>query len=212
MLALQTRLTKEKKIDEAVKVGEELTRLNEFAKTIAAQSASATPDDTATANSFRIGSPVEALTEPGGGNQLAVVKAEAVKWGVLAAGAMSFTDAEYKWGEVPGSLTGLQFSMGGKHSHTLTFAVEKPGFVFIATSPRFPEKSESKDTWEAEALDLKELKSSGWRHIRQFDGLTNESSGSDPWMVFYKVCAAGEVHSLRTEKYMAPVLLMKADP
>lgn len=208
LFALQTHLTVEKKLDEALKVKAEIGRLDELAKATASKT-SDSPGSVGTASSLRIGSPVEALTAESGGNELAVVKVENERWGNLREGEKSFSDADYKWEKVPESLKNVRFSLSGKHSHTLRFVVEKPGFVFIATSTRFPANRGSGDSWEAEALDLKGLRSSGWRHVRQFDGLSNDGTGSVPWMVFYKVCDAGEVHSIRTEKYAAPVLLVK---
>ena len=58
-----------------------------------------------------------------------------------------------------------------------------------------------------DALDQKGLEKKGWRHMPQFDKLANTDTGL--WMVFYKECSAGEEHSIRTEKYAAPVLLTR---
>jgi len=89
----------------------------------------------------------------------------------------------------------------------LTIEVISDGLVFIAVSTRFPTKSGEGDGWEKDALDENGLRRLGWRHLREFEDLSATDSGA--LMVFYKDCAAGELVTLRTEKYIAPFALTR---
>ena len=58
-----------------------------------------------------------------------------------------------------------------------------------------------------EVLLEKDLRRKGWRRLRVFKELSNTDTGE--MAVFYRYCEAGETHSIRTEKYAAPMLLIR---
>jgi len=201
---LQTQLTQEKKLEDAVAVRSTIKKLDVTIKEIEEQVGS---PPVGARTQFRVGSPSEALTTKEGAGALAIVEVEDAAFKDLEVGVECFSDAEYKWVNVPESLKGTKVSVQGKHSHTLNFTVGKGGLVFIAVSNRFSEKSGTGGDWEESALDDKGLRRLGWRYLREFDELSTDASGNA--LVFYKECESGETHSIRTEKYAPPFLLMR---
>ncbi|MEX2581011.1 MAG: hypothetical protein WD342_18275 [Verrucomicrobiales bacterium] len=201
---MQTRLTQEKKLEDAVEVKSAIEKVDATMKEIE-EKIDSSPVGART--QFRVGSPSESLTTEGGAGSLASVEVADAEFRDLEVGAECFSDAEYTFANVPESLKGTKFSVQGKHSHTLNFTVEKGGLVFIAVSNRFSEKSGSGGDWEKSALDEKGLRRLGWRYLREFDELETDASGNA--LVFYKECESGETHSIRTEKYLPPFLLRR---
>jgi len=200
LAGLMKQLTQEKKLDEAVKVQTEI-------ETVEALIAEASLPSVGARKQFRVGSPSEALTTDEGKGALAKIVVSGAEWKALQIGALCFSDAEYQWVTVPAELENIQYTVAGKHSHTLTIEVISDGLVFIAVSTRFPTKSGEGDGWEKDALDENGLRRLGWRHLREFEDLSATDSGA--LMVFYKDCAAGELVTLRTEKYIAPFALTR---
>jgi len=138
----------------------------------------------------------------------AEVKLQYAEWAKLKPGAFSYGDSsKYHWKEVPAGLEGVRWSRHPMHAATLRFEVTQPGVVFMAITSRFTKSGKGGD-WEKELVTLNELQEKGWRKLSGFEGLHNTEAGVD-WIILYKPCVAGEFHSYRTEKYVAPILLMR---
>lgn len=129
-------------------------------------------------------------------------------WAPLKEGVNIFgTTDRYQWDRVPESLRGVRFLVLPHHSGVLKFEVESGGIVYLATSTRWYESGNSSGGWKDEVLLEKDLRRKGWRRLSRLKELSNNDTGE--MAVFYRHCEAGEKHSIRTEKYAAPMLLIK---
>lgn len=201
LIRLKTELTKSADLQAALAVDTAIKSLD-----------NATPGaaDASTANvgksqSFQAGSPAAALTSGASMNKLAVVKVEGATWERLKSGVNCYAAPKYQWKDVPEELEGVRFSVFQPMKGVTKFKVEKAGLVFLATSTRW--RGGGSGGGGPDALDQQGLEKQGWCHMPQFDKLSSNDAGL--WMVFYKECAAGEDYSIRTEKYVSPVLLKR---
>ncbi len=134
--------------------------------------------------------------------------AKQLKWAVLEPGVNCYgTTDRYVWEVVPKSLNGVRFLVLPHHSGVLSFKVQTDGLVFMATSTRWNGGGNSSGDWKDEVIEEKDLKRKGWRKLRTFRKLSNTDTGK--MAVFYRFCKTGEIHSIRTEKYAAPMLLIR---
>ena len=151
-------------------------------------------------------SPAKILASEMSKDKFAGVTVENGTWGVLTSGADCYAGSNrYQWKDVPPELENIRFSLTPNGKGETPFTVDRSGRDFLATSTRW--KSGGGGGGGPDALDQKGLEKKGWRHLSEFDKLANTDTGN--WMVFYKQCAAGETHSIRTEKYAAPILLTR---
>jgi hypothetical protein len=136
----------------------------------------------------------------------AEVKVEFAEWDKLKAGSECYgSTAKYQWSDIPTGLEGVRWTKHPFHAATLQFTVTQPGMVFMAVTTRFAEGGVGGD-WQKELINAQGLEKQGWRKLPEFDKLANTDV---KWVVYYKECTAGESHSFRTEKYVAPILLMR---
>jgi hypothetical protein len=134
------------------------------------------------------------------------VKVEYAEWDKLKSGADCYGDtSKYHWSSIPAGLDGVRWTKHESKASTLQFTVKEPGLVFMAVTTRFGGGGEAGD-WQKALINAEGLEKEGWHRLTQFDGLRNTDVG---WIVYYKECGAGESHSYRTEKYVAPILLMR---
>lgn len=137
-----------------------------------------------------------------------IANVETMQWGLLKAGVDIYSDTDrYQWEEIPEDLIGIRFLQHPKHQGVLTFSVESSGLVFIATSTRWNSGGNSSGDWQEEVMLEKDLRRNGWRKVRAFDDLTSTDPGE--MAVFFRFCQAGESFRIRTEKYVAPILLIR---
>ncbi len=201
LIRLKTELTKSADLQAALAVDTAIKSLDKATPSAAA----ASMVDMGKSQSFQAGSPVAALTSGASMHKLAAVKVEDATWERLKSGVNCYADPKHQWKDVPKELEGVRFSVLQHMQGTTKFKVEKAGLVFLATTTRW--RNSGSGGGGPDALDQQGMEKQGWRHMPQFDKLSNTDAGL--WMVFYKECDVGEEHSIRTEKYISPVLLKR---
>lgn len=96
----------------------------------------------------------------------------------------------------------------------LDFTVSSDGPVWMLTTSRFGGGGNSSGDWLPEVSLRAELELAGWQFL--LGGMVTETgygavgtnSGNDlDWLLFERQSLAGEIFSIRTEKYQAPVIL-----
>ena len=130
-----------------------------------------------------------------------------LKWAPLKGGDIYGTTDRYQWEQVPESLRGVRFLVLPHHSGVLNFKVQSDGLVYMATSTRWNGGGNSSGDWKGEVLLERDLRRKGWRRLRAIKELSTTDTGEIA--VFYRYCESGETHSIRTEKYAAPMLLIR---
>ena len=95
----------------------------------------------------------------------------------------------------------------------LDFTVQSSGPVWMLTTTRFGGGGNSSGNWLSEVSYQADLETAGWSVIA--DGIVNEygygAAGTNTnfidWILFERQSTAGEVFSIRTEKYQSPLIL-----
>ena len=129
-------------------------------------------------------------------------------WAPLKEGVNIYgTTEKYQWKQVPDSMNGVRFLVLPHHSGVLNFQVQSGGVVYLATSTRWGGGGNSSGDWQDDVLLENDLRRKGWKKLRAFKKLRTNDTGEIA--VFYRNCTAGEKHSIRTEKYAAPMLLIR---
>jgi len=116
------------------------------------------------------------------------------------------TDKGTTWGKIPAWLAGRVYSFntlrGGKKdpslSATLVFEVQKEGVVLMACSPRFSRPNGKNQEYKTK----EDLIAEGWKEI----GLLPMTPDSG-FPLFTRQCIKGETLTIRTEKYVSPILI-----
>lgn len=100
----------------------------------------------------------------------------------------------------------------------LDFETLSDGIVWMLTTVRFGGGGNSNGNWIPELTTREMLEADGWRIIegQASSGQAPESDGAlsnlQNWLLFERLCEAGEEFSIRTEKYQPPILLRAAQP
>jgi hypothetical protein len=135
------------------------------------------------------------------GDKLAKVEVENASLQPLAAGTAIFQDRpQVQWTVLPPMFDGYSFTRFGVFAGVLRFKVLSNGLVYLATTPNFINDP------KAGAIDEKGLQRAGWKKLPR-TGL--DAKQGFLWLVFSRECKAGESFAYRTEKYAAPILLLK---
>ena len=115
------------------------------------------------------------------------------------------------WDEIPASLQGMSFLQNKVHQGTTKFQITTAGTVLMAVTSRWGGGGNSGD-WKKEIVSEKELKSQGWRELFRIKSIYKPGQPNAEkmdWIVLERQCKRGESFSFRTEKYLAPVLLLR---
>ena len=106
------------------------------------------------------------------------------------------------WMEVPETLNGMLFSRYlNRQTVTARVKILEDGLFYMAVTTRWSGKDNGED-WQKECLNDTRIKGAGWKEAGRA-----QSSYLD-WIVYSKNCRKGEVFSYRTEKYVAPVIMV----
>lgn len=147
---------------------------------------------------------------PAGSNSLAPMSFAKVNTGnsiiaKLVPGEKLYTDSEYVWVTIPEEYAGMQFAQPkNKHAATTSFGVESDGVVYVALYSRMQDQDgDRKD----DIMSRREVERMGWKAVKGKSLISNETEPE--WLVFAKTCKAGETFALRTDKYCAPLILIK---
>jgi len=112
--------------------------------------------------------------------------------------------------DMPRSLhfQGFRFTKKNKQSAaTLRFKVLTDGLVYLACTSRFGTPKNGSGDWKSELISEKQLHEQGWHQLRAVELKTG--ANDYVWWVYSRTCKAGEAFSYRTEKFVAPILLVK---
>lgn len=123
----------------------------------------------------------------------------------LLPGEKLYTDSEYVWVTIPEAYSGMQFAQPkNKHASTTTFGVESDGVVYLALYSRLQDDDNNQ---KDDILSRRDVERMGWKAVKEKSLMSSE--GNPEWLVFAKTCKAGETFTLRTDKYCAPIVLIK---
>lgn len=106
------------------------------------------------------------------------------------------------WGGIPAILADCRFSQ--LTGPTLAFRVRRPGVVLVATTQRWKGGGPLALEEMGAVLDKPDLETLGWRPLTE---LPTSGGQALTWLVFCRDCREGENLSLRTEKFLAPILI-----
>lgn len=123
----------------------------------------------------------------------------------LAPGKKLYEESEYVWTSVPEAYSGMHFAQPkNKHTASTTFDIESDGLVYLAIYSRIQDEDADKND---NMLSRRDIERQGWKEMKGENLLSTEDNPK--WLVFAKVCKAGESFTLRTDKYCAPIVLIK---
>jgi hypothetical protein len=94
------------------------------------------------------------------------------------------------------------------HQGTAEFRIAKTGAVMLAVTDRWGGGGGGGE-WQKEIVNRGQLEAAGWRACGELDSYIKIDGSSVRWIVFTRHCERGESFSYRTEKYVAPVLIIK---
>jgi hypothetical protein len=123
----------------------------------------------------------------------------------LAKNAKLWTDRPVTLTNIPLRYHGFQFTQLPAHQVTLNFTVAADGLVVLGCSARW---GSTADPEIAKTFMTEEkLVAEGW--VRQKKDQIDTSATDMQFLIFARHCKAGEHFSYRTEKYAAPILLVR---
>ena len=126
----------------------------------------------------------------------------------LKVNAKIFGDSDiYKWVSFPIPLRGVFFQPNKKHQGVTEFQIKKAGKVIIAVTDRWGGGGSIGD-WAKHIITKSELQSAGWKFIGNIFG--TYGGPNERWEVFIRDCKAGETFRYRTEKYVAPIVIIQS--
>ncbi len=124
----------------------------------------------------------------------------------LYEGANLWADQGNVWRTIPPYLDNMVFwKYANRKSGTANFVIEQPGIVVLAATTRWGRPVSGDRQWVATAATQKSLLADGWHELGQIA----DSSAVTDWLVFWRNCRAGETFGLRTEKYCAPIVMLR---
>jgi len=122
--------------------------------------------------------------------------------------AINTTGRYLYWSKIPAEYAEFRFLRNREQQGTTRFQVTRPGLVLIVVTTRW-RNSGSSGHWQEEIVTRDELVAEGWKEVGRLSSYFKTDGSSLEWIVFARSCRAGESFSIRTEKYVAPVLLLK---
>ncbi len=105
------------------------------------------------------------------------------------------------FGDVPAWLQERTFHFKGKQAGYTQFTVEGNGIVLMAVSPRYKGGGNAGGNWKPDCISRDELLGNGWHEA----GTLPIHSLDFP--LYWRNCKKGETFKIRTEKYLAPVII-----
>jgi hypothetical protein len=196
----QTYLTKSQRIDEALLVRNQRETL--------ATMRPAPVAPTATPEPARAGPPagMEAMLTPD------VTTQRMARVEVPGANMVTLLKNEKIWSDRPVTLTniplryhGFQFTQLPAHALTLNFTVTADGLVALGCSARWGTTADPETA--KDFMTEGKLLAAGW--VRQKRDQIDTSASDMQFLIYARHCKAGEHFSYRTEKYAAPILLLR---
>jgi hypothetical protein len=133
------------------------------------------------------------------GPALAKVEAQDTVSTPLAVGSKIYSDRNNKITAIPQQFEGFNFTQCKVRAVTLHFTVLSDGLVYLACRSWMPGGKDN--------LSEEQLRQKGWH--KQKDAEIIDDDGNHHWWVYSRTCRRGEKFSYRTEKYSAPILLVK---
>jgi WD40 repeat protein len=111
------------------------------------------------------------------------------------------SDGKQIFGEVPPWLQNRSFHFKDKQAGFTHFSVQAQGIVLMAVSPRFKGGGNAAGNWKPECVSKEEFLRDGWHEVG-----TLPIHNAD-WPLYWRECKKGESFKLRTEKYLAPIII-----
>ena len=112
------------------------------------------------------------------------------------------------WSKIPPEFKGLYFFKNNEQQGTTQFQITSSGTVLMAVTTRWAGGGGGSD-WKRELVTQKDLESKGWRKVGRLGSYYKVGGSLQDWIVFARHCKKGESYSYRTEKYVAPVIMLK---
>jgi hypothetical protein len=139
------------------------------------------------------------------GPKLAKVEAQDTTLVPLAIGSKVWSDRNYEFTQIAKGFEGYQFTQTKNFAGTLHFKVLTDGLVYMACTSRFG--GGGSGGAGSEGITEEQLRRKGWHKERNTELKFTDTTYL--WWVFTRQCKAGEEFTYRTEKYAAPILLVK---
>lgn len=138
---------------------------------------------------------------------LAKVEVEDAELMPFVIGGQVYGDRDiYLWEVIPAAFVNASF-WRSKFSHAGTgkFKVTANGIVYMACTDRWADSGSGADQI-GDLITQAGLEKQGWRLEK--NSTASASRSGHTWVVFSRVCKAGETFAIRTEKYAAPFLII----
>jgi hypothetical protein len=135
--------------------------------------------------------------------RLAAVEVEHANMHPLVSGQKAWSNRDNAIAKVPARYKGYQFTQFGVHSRLIKFKVKTDGTVNLAVPRKWwnPGPGGAPPEFRTEA----QLISEGWNRR----GGDEFYIGDDMWVVFSRLCKAGEQFSIATDRLESPILIYK---
>lgn len=113
----------------------------------------------------------------------------------------------YRWSGTPAGFEDFVFTQFDSHHQGVTdFEIRTSGRVFVAVTSRWGGGGGSGD-WSDEVTTESEFLAQGWKKVIRAEESEGDARHDHNWVIYERMCQAGESYRLRTEKYCAPILL-----
>ncbi len=135
------------------------------------------------------------------------------RFAVLRESVPVWIEGPRAWKTVPPQLRGVRFLQNNNEYRGVThFTVRKPGRLLMACTKRWGGGGNKRGGWTQQLVSREQIINDGWNPV---DGQLVSHLPGHPtdtalhWELFERNCRAGETFKYRTEKYAAPILLMR---
>ena len=134
------------------------------------------------------------------------------KLGVVDVGRPGCVEGPRVWKTISANLRGARFLRNrDKNQGTVHFRIVKSGRLLMACTGRWGGGGNPSGGWKSQIISRDQLLAQGWKPIdaELISHLPNHPQESDlRWGVFERFCQEGETFKYRTEKYVAPIVIL----
>ena len=133
------------------------------------------------------------------------IRIEGAVYKPIGTGTLMYRDRDqYRWSQVPAGMIGMSFLYGAAQAARVEFEIVKDGWVYMAITERSRNSRPSGDLQDL--TPVSKIQADGWVHQPRLGAL---NGANHRWILFQRMCKAGEEFSYRTERYTAPMIITK---